>query len=102
MYTEYIQTLRVTKAGSTFESRQFLQLPVVAQAEARGALPLVLFDRRLGTWLLPLQQLGGGGGAVARLPVGVLWKQEKCQYLFHITTLCGSSSHDTTVVNHTL
>lgn len=39
---------------NTFESRQFLQLPVVAQAEARGALPLVLFDRCLGTWLLPL------------------------------------------------
>lgn len=68
------------KAGSTFEGGQLLQLPVVAQAEARGALPLVLLDRRLGTGLLPLQQLGGGGDAVAGLPVGVLWKQEKCHH----------------------
>lgn len=54
---------------NTFERWQFLQLPVVAQAEARRALPLVLFDRCLRTWLLPLQQLSGGRNAVVRLPV---------------------------------
>lgn len=78
------------KAGSTFESGQFLQLPVVAQAEARGALPLVLLDRRLGTWLLPLQQLGGGGDAVASLPVGVLGRKGKCHHLFSETVLLWS------------
>ena len=62
---------------NTFEGRQFLQLPVVAQAEARGALPLVLFDRCLGTWLLPLQQLRGGRDIVAALPIGARLRGEK-------------------------
>lgn len=69
--------LMVGHQVNTFERWQFLQLPVVAQAEARGAVSLVLFHRCLGTWLLPLQQLSGGGGTVARLPAGVLQKQEK-------------------------
>lgn len=106
VYTEHISALLLwmtaINAGSTFESRQFLQLPVVAQAEARGALPLVLFDRRLGTWLLPLQQLGGGGDAVASLPVGVLLKREKCHHLFNNITLLHSRGHDLTVINHTV
>lgn len=62
---------------NTFESGEFLQLPAVAQAEARGALPLVLFDRCLGSRLLPLQQLSGGRDTVAGFPVGALQKREK-------------------------
>lgn len=60
----------------TFECRQFLQLPVVAEAEPGRALPLVLLDRGLGSWLLPLQQLSGGRNTVTALPVGALGKQE--------------------------
>lgn len=62
---------------NTFEGRQLLELPVAAQAEARGALPLVLFDGCLGAGLLPLQQLSGRRDAVVRLPVCALLRKVK-------------------------
>lgn len=51
--TGYLFQHSVISTLNTFESGQFLQLPVVAQAETRGARPLVLLDGGLGTWLLP-------------------------------------------------
>ena len=61
--------MHVNLLSFTFESRQFLELPVIAEAKARGALPLFLFDRGLGSRLLPLQQLCGGWHAIAAFPV---------------------------------
>lgn len=61
----------------TFEGWQFLELPVIAEAKARGALPLLLFDRGLRSRLFPLQQLCGGRHTIAALPVRSLWGGEK-------------------------
>lgn len=76
----------------TFEGREFLQLAVVAEAEAGGAWALVLLDGRLRAALLALQQLRRGRDAVTALPVGTLrqtgchTQQQPCQQPSHTHT----------------
>lgn len=70
----------INRYTHTFESGQFLELPVITEAKARGALPLLLFDRGLRSRLFPLQQLCGGRHTIAALPVGSLEVGEKVIY----------------------
>lgn len=55
---------------STFQGRKLLQLPVLAEVEAGGALPSLLLDNLGPPWVLDFAELCGGRRAVARTLVG--------------------------------